>query len=435
MPDLIYAEPLDEPDGFTRSDVLLRGIVGGMVIAGAIVIGGLPELSLSAPSSQQDADILNFALVVEELQGAFYAQANAKGALGGELATFARVVGSQEIAHAAYVRRALGAAARKAPRFNFKGVTEHPEQFGRTARALEDLGVAAYNGQAPGLTPKGLTAVAPIVSVEARHAAWIRDMLGEVPAPVASDQSVTSAQAAAAVKRTGFVLTMTSSNALPTLAAVDRDGALGTAFAKLQGATRADFLRRCVIGSGALLAATAAPASAAGPSEAQDNSIVQFALTLEYLQAAFYAEVVRNRVLAGALSDQARIVGGHERAHVDALRHVLGAQAAAEPFFNFTGATESPDAFRRTAVAFEDLAVAAYKGQAPRLHSKQYLATLLAIHSVEARHAAWIRRLAGKLPAPTAFDQPLARDATLKLVASTHFIVTTRSRQSPRFTG
>jgi hypothetical protein len=229
---------------------------------------------------------------------------------------------------------------------------------------------------------------------------------------------------------------MTTSTNLPTtLAAIDQDDAIGTAFANLHGTTRAAFLRRCLIGSGALLAATAAPASAASPSNAQDISIIQFALTLEYLQAAFYTEVVRNNVLTGALADQARIVGGHERAHVQALRRVLGAKAAPSPFFNFAGATESPDAFRRTAVAFEDLAVAAYKGQAPLIDSKQYLAALLAIHSVEARHAAWIRRLAGKLPAPTAFDQPITRDAALKLVDATHFIMTTRSQQSPHFTG
>ena len=228
---------------------------------------------------------------------------------------------------------------------------------------------------------------------------------------------------------------MTSSHSLSTLAAVDRDDALTAAFAELHGTTRAAFLRRCVIGSGALLAAAAAPATAAGPSIRQDVSILEFALTLEYLQDSFYSEVVRNNVLTGALADQARIVGGHERGHVETLRHTLGAKAAPSPFFDFKGATESADAFRRTAVAFEDLAVAAYKGQAPRVYSNQYLAALLAIHSVEARHAAWIRRLAGELPAPTAFDQPTSRGATEALVASTHFIVRTGSQQSPRFTG
>jgi Ferritin-like domain len=205
MPDLIYAEPLDGAERLTRGDVLLRGVAGGAVVAGAIVIGGLPDISLSAPSSQQDVEILNFALVFEELQAAFYAEANTKNALRGELATFARVAGSQEIAHAAYVRRALAAAARKPPRFNFKGVTENAGRFARTARALEDLGVAAYNGQAPSLTRGALAAVAPIVSVEARHAAWIRGVLGEIPAPVASDPSVSAAEAASGIKRTGFI--------------------------------------------------------------------------------------------------------------------------------------------------------------------------------------------------------------------------------------
>lgn len=205
MPDLIYAEPLDGRDGLTRGDLLLRGIVGGVVVAGAIVIGGLPELSLSAPSSRQDEEILNFALVLEGLQAAFYAEANAKNVLRGELATFARVVGSQELAHVGYVRHALGGAARKLPRFNFKGVTDNPGRFAHTARDLEDLGVAAYNGQAPSLTRGGLAAVAPIASVEARHAAWIRAVLGEVPAPVASDASLTSAQAASALNSTGLV--------------------------------------------------------------------------------------------------------------------------------------------------------------------------------------------------------------------------------------
>lgn len=228
---------------------------------------------------------------------------------------------------------------------------------------------------------------------------------------------------------------MTSAHSLSTLAAVDRDDALTAAFAKLHGTTRAAFLRRCVIGSGALLAAAAAPATAADPSNRQDVSILEFALTLEYLQDSFYSEVVRNNVLTGALADQARIVGGHERSHVETLRQTLGPKAAPRPFFDFRGATESPDAFRRTAVAFEDLSVAAYKGQAPRIYSKPYLASMLAIHSVEARHAAWIRRLAGKLPAPTAFDQPESRGATEALVASTHFIVRTRSQRSPHLTG
>jgi rubrerythrin len=219
-----------------------------------------------------------------------------------------------------------------------------------------------------------------------------------------------------------------------TLADVDRDGALEEAFGRLHGATRAGFLRGAVLGGGALLAAAATPAEAQG--RRQDVSILNFALSLEYLQADFYTEVEQIGALRGRLKEQAEVVGGHERAHVRAFRDTLGRRAISKPRFDFRGATEDSDRFRRTAVAFEDLAVAAYKGQAPRLRAREYLVPALAIHSVEARHAAWIRRLAGAQPAADAFDEPLSRARTLNVVERTRFVVQTRRRRrSPRFTG
>ncbi|MEP6954229.1 MAG: ferritin-like domain-containing protein [Solirubrobacteraceae bacterium] len=215
---------------------------------------------------------------------------------------------------------------------------------------------------------------------------------------------------------------------------LDRDGALAEAIAALHGHTRTDLLRGAVAGSAALLAVCAAPARAAARD--RDVAILNFALTLEELQAAFYTEVERNKVLRGDLREQATVVGGHERAHVRAFREVLGSRAAKRPRFDFGGATEGSGAFRRTAVAFEDLAVAAYKGQAPRIRSREYLASALAIHSVEARHAAWIRRLAGKSPVTGPFDDALTRRETSRIVARTQFISTTSTtRRSPRFTG
>jgi hypothetical protein len=86
-------------------------------------------------------------------------------------------------------------------------------------------------------------------------------------------------------------------------------------------------------------------------------------------------------------------------------------------------------------VAFEDLAAAAYKGQAPRVDSREYLAAAVAIHSVEARHAAWIRRLANVQPAAAAFDEPVTRARAQQIVAATRFVVATRTNQSPNYTG
>ena len=215
---------------------------------------------------------------------------------------------------------------------------------------------------------------------------------------------------------------------------IDRDGAIADALAGLHGHTRADLLRGALFGGAALLAAGAAPAAAASGA-ARDNAILNFALTLEELQAAFYTEVERNKVLQGELKRQADTVGGHERAHVRAFRDVLGSKAIKRPHFDFGGATEGSDAFRRTAVAFEDLAVAAYKGQAPHIHSRAYLASALAIHSVEARHAAWIRRLAGQPPVAGPFDEPVSGATATRIVARTHFVMRSTSRKGPRFTG
>lgn len=223
-----------------------------------------------------------------------------------------------------------------------------------------------------------------------------------------------------------------------SLARADRDGALAEAFTRrqaLRGLGAGALAGAAWAGGGGAVAATAATHAEA---RAADFAILDYALLLEELQAAFYSEAERAGALTGPLARQARVVGAHERAHVAALRRVLGSRASRQPAFDFRGVTEQPDAFRRTAVAFEDLAVAAYKGEAPRISQREFLAAALAIHSVEARHAAWIRRLAGVLPAAEAFDKPLERRAVTKLVRSTRFIVDparTGGRSVPRFTG
>jgi Ferritin-like domain len=221
------------------------------------------------------------------------------------------------------------------------------------------------------------------------------------------------------------------------LHALDRDGALEEAVAGVTPATRARLLRTLAAAGLAGSAALAAAGRADAADEPEgDVGILNYALTLEYLQAAFYTEVERINAVTGQAAHLARVVGGHERDHVRALRKVLGSQAVPRPTFDFRGATESQNAFVRTAVAFEDLGVSAYKGQAPRISSPAYLSFALAIHAVEARHAAWIRRIAGVLPAQSAFDQPATAEHVLEVVNSTHFILgPTQANGMPGFTG
>jgi hypothetical protein len=212
------------------------------------------------------------------------------------------------------------------------------------------------------------------------------------------------------------------------------------AFERFSPCTRSGFLRKTAgAGAAALGALTLTPSAAKAQAASSDIAILNYALSLEYLQASFYTEAERIGALHGALAHQATVVGMHERAHVAAFKQLLGSAAIKQPAFNFHGVTENPDAFRSTAVAFEDLATAAYKGQAPLIKSKAYLAGALAIHSVEARHAAWIRRLAGFLPAAKAFDEPLSGSKVIDIVNSTHFVTLgdpqTTSAASPQMTG
>jgi Ferritin-like domain len=178
---------------------------GAALVAGGAALAVWPRDTHSAPSAKQDAAILKLALVVEDLQAAFYTDALDKGALKGELLDFAQTVADHERAHADHIRQALGADAPQAPGFDFGDTNSDEKRFARTAIKLEDVGLSAYNGAATGLTAATLADAARIVSVEARHVSWIRDIVGEIPAPRPTDRALSAKQAQAALNRTGFL--------------------------------------------------------------------------------------------------------------------------------------------------------------------------------------------------------------------------------------
>jgi rubrerythrin len=194
----------------TRSGFLRKaGLGAGAVLGGGAIMGSLPSLALGA-TPKSDVAILNFALTLEYLEAEFYTQAE-KANLGGKPGALARVIGSHERAHVAFLKAALKSAAVKKPKFDFKGTTQDANKFLETARVLEDTGVAAYAGQGPNIKTKAIVKAAlSIHSVEARHAAWVRDVIGNsgspLPAPRAFDSPKTKAQILAAVKGTGFIV-------------------------------------------------------------------------------------------------------------------------------------------------------------------------------------------------------------------------------------
>jgi len=232
-----------------------------------------------------------------------------------------------------------------------------------------------------------------------------------------------------------------------TLEQIDTDGAIRESAEAVAGDTRAQFLARAGLLGGGAVGGAALFSLMTGEAQAQgagDTAILNFALTLEYLEAAFYREANQMGALDGELALFSQVAGAHERAHVEALRGTLGRRAVARPSFNFRGTTEAADTFTATAVVLEDTGVAAYKGQAPLIRAEAILQAALAIHSVEARHASWIRGIANEPEAPRPFDPALSRPAVLRAVARTRFIVAPRRRRrrpaggggtSPRFTG
>ena len=181
---------------------------------------------------------------------------------------------------------------------------------------------------------------------------------------------------------------------------VDVDGAVREAEEAVAGDTRASFFKKAAItgggvGSAALFTGMLPSVAQGAPSKRQDIAILNFALTLEYLEAAFYKEAVSSGGLTGQVLEAARLLNTDEQTHVTALRRTirsLGSKVPSEPDFDFQG-TNKGDKFLPTALVLENTGVRAYLGQAGRLQSKALLAAAASIATVEARHAAAIALL------------------------------------------
>ena len=222
-----------------------------------------------------------------------------------------------------------------------------------------------------------------------------------------------------------------------TLDDFDSDGAVADTAAAVEGDSRASFLRKAGLGAGALVAggafAGAMPALARGQAIPQsDIGILNFALVLEELEAAFYAEAVAKKRIGGAKTMRlAQVIANHEATHVRFLRQVLGAKAVAKPRFDFKGTTESRATFLATADVLENTGVQAYLGQVPNIKNKTVLLGAGRILPVEARHAAWVRAErfpsygpgSPQTPAPAGFEDGFSKARILRIVNSTGFIV------------
>ncbi len=192
---------------------------------------------------------------------------------------------------------------------------------------------------------------------------------------------------------------------------------LGTV--EIHGMTRSSFILKSALTLGATAgAASVGPfvANAFAQSADGDIEIVNFALTLEYLETRFYKEAAKLK-LSKDVKELAALFADQEQEHVNALKGAvkqLGGTPAKKPTFEF-GVTDEKS-FLKLAQTLEDTGVYAYNGAGPAIKNKDILAAAGSIVQIEARHAAAIRLQNGENPAPDAFDKTLTVDEVLAAV-------------------
>ena len=189
---------------------------------------------------------------------------------------------------------------------------------------------------------------------------------------------------------------------------------------EIHGTTRGAFIARGAIAASAvygLSAVTPFVSQALAQSGGGDVDILNFALTLEYLEAAFYKDALSKVKLSGQVKSLAKEFGDQEAEHVKALTAAiksLGGKPVKAPTVAFP--LKDQASFQKLAVTFEDTGVSAYNGAAPMIKAAKVLGAAGSIVQVEARHAAAMRALDGQMPAPTGFDKTLDKTQVLSAV-------------------
>lgn len=189
-----------KPAGSRRSFLRWAGVTAAAAVAFGVDVPGLRINQAFAQSRAVDLGggdlgVLNYAYALEQLEAAFYTQviATPYAGMSAYERTLLRDIRDHEVSHREFFKKALGANRIPDLQVNFSAVNfADRSSVLKTAMTFEDLGVSAYNGGGAAIqTPAYLAAAGSIVSVEARHAATIRDMLMPFTASFAGDDVVT----------------------------------------------------------------------------------------------------------------------------------------------------------------------------------------------------------------------------------------------------
>ena len=368
---------------------------------------------MNAEMAAPDVPLLNYALTLEHLENAFYrdgldefsddelmnadALSSFSQTVRMEVPEYLATVGDHEAAHVSAITETvetLGGTPVEEGEYEF-GYTR-PSEFLGVAQALENTGVAAYAGAAPQVVDNEvLAAAAGIHSVEARHAAFLNLVTGESPFPDGVDEAASIDEV---LEVAGQFVT---SEVDPSVYELDDE--------RPQHDRKTD-------------------------DDTSDIDVLNYALTLEHLENAFYRDglarfsddELRNADALSSFDSEVRAqvpahlatVGAHEAAHVDALTATveeMGATPVQEAEYDFGYTT--PSEFLGVAQALENTGVAAYKGAAPTVSSDAVFSAAIGIHSVEARHAAFLNELNATPPFPDGVDEPMTMEEVTEVAS------------------
>lgn len=201
--DEALSDALAQLFGSTRAGFLRTAALGS-----AAMLAGL-SAPAEAEAAVTDVDILQFGLRFERLQATFYTQAEELGTIArmaNAKQEWARTLGAHERAHVRIIKQVLGPKAEPRPFFDFGEDNETDDGFTSTAVAMEDLTVALLTGVMPQVRDRGLAAaLLGLMTVEARHAAWARHIVGATPVARAFDEPRTLRSVQGAIARTRFI--------------------------------------------------------------------------------------------------------------------------------------------------------------------------------------------------------------------------------------
>ncbi|CAF1304515.1 unnamed protein product [Adineta steineri] len=359
-------------------------------------------LPTETPDLTNDLAILNYALVLEQLEANFYTQFQAQFtgqnfiAAGFTQTTYDyfNIIYFHELAHVralTAVISQLGGTPVSQCTYNFAAVTD-VKSYVSVAQALENTGAMAYDGAVNGIAnPMIRKTAATIATVEARHAAYLNTLNGASPFPNTVENATVPALVIAAIQK--FLISCPFTITPPTVPYIGSSSFTGTVptsnDTKVSPYTSAMYTN--------------------------DMKVLNYALVAENLEAAYYNKYVStysstdytNNGFPDA-SIYFILIREHENAHVQILQTVIK-QRGGSPVSvcTYTFPVTDIRSFISLSRTFENTGVSAYTGAIDKIRDPSIILAAATIATVEARHASYLNSLLGGVPFPDVTDTPI----------------------------